>query len=102
MDPFSLTNAGNISGQALDSSWLIAFTTVGQTYTVSYRGLRYVFESVLETNFYYDGTTKIFDAKTGLTVHDQVKVLKINSNPDDSYPLALDYVWYIEIGRAHV
>jgi hypothetical protein len=93
---FSLTNTGNTSGQALDSSWLIEFQTVGKTYTVSYRGLRYVFESVLETNFYYDGTTKIYDAKTGLTVHDQIKILKVNTNPDNSYPLALDYIWYID------
>ena len=92
---FSLTWTGDTSGQAKDSSWLVAFQTVGKTYTVSYRGLRYVFESVLETNFYYDGTTKIYDAKTGLTVHDQIKVLKVNSNPDNSYPLALDYTWYI-------
>lgn len=93
---FSLNYAGDTSGQGLDSSWLIEFETVGQTYTVSYRGLRYIFESVLETNFYYDGSTKIYDAKTGLTVQDQIKILKINANPDNSFPLALDYVWYID------
>jgi hypothetical protein len=92
---FSLINAGDNSGQALDSSWIVAFQTVGQTYTVSYRGLDYVFQSVQETNFYYDGTTKIFDAATGITVRDQIKVLKVNSNPDNANPLALDYVWYI-------
>ena len=95
VDPFSLTSAGDTSGQALDSSWIIAFQTVGQTYTVSYRGLNYVFESVQETNFYYDGTTKIFDASTGLTVKDQIKVLKVNTQPDNSNPLALDYIWNI-------
>lgn len=93
---FDLTYAGDMSGQGLDSSWIISFETVGQTYTVSYRGLRYVFESVLETNFYYDGTTKIFDAKTGQTVQDQIKILKVNSNPDNSMPLNLDYIWYID------
>jgi hypothetical protein len=92
---FSLTYTGDTSGQAKDGSWIIAFETVGKTYTVSYRGLHYVFESVLETNFYYDGATKIYDAKTGLTVHDQIKVLKVNSVPDSSNPLGLDYVWYI-------
>ena len=95
VDAFSLTNAGDTSGQALDSSWIIAFKTVGQTYTVSYRGLNYVFQSVQETNFYYDGTTKIFDAATGLTVRDQIKVLKVNSNADNASPLSLDYIWYI-------
>jgi hypothetical protein len=95
VDKFTLTNAGDTSGHALDSSWLIAFQTVGKTYTVSYRGLNYVFESVKETNFYYDGTTKIFDATTGLTVKDQIKVLKVNTQPDNSDALALDYIWNI-------
>jgi hypothetical protein len=95
VDQFDLTYAGNTSGQALDASWIISFQTVGQTYTVSYRGLNYVFQSVQETNFYYDGTTKIFDAATGITIRDQIKVLKVNSNPDSASPLALDYIWYI-------
>ena len=112
-DEFSLTYAGDTSGNALDSSWLIAFQTVGKTYTVSYRGLDYVFESVQETNFYYDGTTKIFDASTGLTVKDQIKILKVNTQPDNSEPLALDYIWniyksitevdgYVDINRIYV
>jgi hypothetical protein len=92
---FDLASAGDTSNTYADSSWLIRFQTVGQTYTVAYRGLHYVFESVKETNFYYDGTVNVFDPATGLTVNDQIKVLKINSNPDDSMPLALDYTWYI-------
>jgi hypothetical protein len=92
---FSLGYAGNTSSTGLDASWLIRFKTVGQTYTVLYRGLNYVFESVKETNFYFDNTVKVFDPKTGLTVHDNIKILKVNSNPDDATPLALDYTWYI-------
>ena len=92
---FNLSNAGNTTSNGLDSSWLIRFQTVGQTYTVYYRGLNYVFESVLETDFYFDNTVKIFDASTGSTVYDQIKILKTNSNPDNANPLALDYTWYI-------
>lgn len=92
---FNLGYAGNTSSTGLDASWLIRFKTVGQTYTVLYRGLNYVFESIKETNFYFDNTVKVFDPKTGQTVHDQIKVLKINSKPDDATPLALDYTWYI-------
>ena len=92
---FSLGYAGNTSSTGLDASWLIRFKTVGQTYTVLYRGLNYVFESVKETNFYFDNTVKVFDPKTGFTVHDNIKILKVNSNPDDATPLALDYTWYI-------
>jgi hypothetical protein len=92
---FSLAYTGDTNNTYADSSWLIRFQTVGQTYTVVYRGLNYIFESVKETNFYFDNTVKVFDPKTGVTVHDQIKVLKINSNPDDASPLALDYTWYI-------
>ena len=92
---FSLSYAGNSSGQALDSSWLIRFKTVGLTYTVLYRGLNYVFESVKETNFYFDNTVKVYDPKTGLTINDQVKILKVNTEPDSASALALDYTWYI-------
>ena len=92
---FTLSNAGNTTSSGLDSSWLIRFQTVGQTYTVYYRGLNYIFESVLETDFYFDNTVKIFDASTGSTVYDQIKILKTNSNPDNANPLALDYTWYV-------
>lgn len=92
---FTLSSTGNTSGTGLDSSWLIYFQTVGQTYTVIYRGLNYVFESVKETNFYYDNTVKIFDPKTGLTINDQIKILKVNTKPDESEQLALDYNWFV-------
>lgn len=94
-EEFDLNYAGNTSGQGLDSSWLIYFKTVGQTYSVIYRGLHYVFESVLETNFYFDDSIKIFDPKTGITVHDQIKILKVNHKPDSTEALALDYIWFI-------
>ena len=93
---FNLQYSGNTSGTKLDSSWLIYFKTVGQTYTVIYRNLNYIFESVKETNFYFDNTVKIYDPKTGVTIHDQVNVLKINHNPDDvNQSLKLDYIWYV-------
>lgn len=92
---FSLDYAGDTAGQARDGSWMISFQTVGKTYTVHYRGLSYIFESILETSFYYNGQTKIYDAKTGLTVNDQIKVLKVNTKPDSSEPLGLDYVWHV-------
>jgi hypothetical protein len=92
---FSLIKSGDTTSEQLDSSWIIRFETVDQTYTVYNRGLDYVFGSVEETAFYYDDATKVFDQKTGLTIDDQINVLKINSNPDDATPLGLDYQWYI-------
>ena len=92
---FSLSYAGNTSSGALDSSWLIRLQASGQTYTTYYRGLRYVFESVRETNFYFDDQVKIYDTTSGIIVRDQINVLKTNTNPNDSTPLGLDYTWHV-------
>lgn len=92
---FSLGYAGNTSGLNLDSSWLIKFNTSGPVYTVNIRGLDYVFESTKETKFYFDKTVKVYDPKSGLTVNDQVKVLKVNGDPDTRVPLTTDTVWFV-------
>jgi len=84
---FSLDNAGDTSGANLDASWLINFVTNGQSYTITYRGLRYTFESVLQTRFYFDPDLKVFDSRTGKTIHDQINVLQMNSKPDDGEAL---------------
>lgn len=88
---FNLRN----SGISNDSSWLIKFNAVGKIYTITYRGLDYIFESVEETNFYFDNTVKIYDQTTGFTINDQINVLKVNNQPDNSKPIGLDYVWYV-------
>lgn len=92
---FDLSYAGDTSGQGKDSSWLIKFKTSGQSYTVEYRGLNYVFESEKETNFYFDDTVKVYDPKTGTVINDQIKVLKVNSQANNAQPLAVDYTWYV-------
>ena len=95
LDGFSLDYAGNNSGLGLDASWLISFQPVGKTYNVVYRGLNYVFESVEQTDFYYDGTVKIYDQTTGVTINDQINILKVNSQSDSASPLGLDYSWFV-------
>ena len=92
---FGLQGVGSTAGIGLDSSWLIRLQASGQTYTVFYRGLNYAFESVAETNFYFDNTVKVFDPKTGVTISDQVKILKVNNIPDSTEQLAIDYTWFI-------
>lgn len=97
--PFSLeTGAGDTTGQKKDSSWLIRFeysNTIG--YTIYHRSLSYVFESVLETSFYFDDNVKVYDSVSGHTIHDQIKVLTINPAPAGSSQISLgvDYTWYI-------
>lgn len=89
---FSLTNAQNTSGTGLDNSWLVAFETDGVTYTVSSRSLQRFWASVLETRFFYDGTQKVYDPKTGTVINDFINVLKTNSLPDSSSTLNDDEV----------
>jgi hypothetical protein len=90
--PFSLSYAQNTQGLNLDASWLIQFTTNGQGYVVTSRGLDYKFASVLQTRFYYDGNGLVYDSTTGSVINDYIKVLKINSKPDTNEPLPSDIV----------
>jgi hypothetical protein len=87
---FSLSNAGNTSGANLDASWLVEFVTDGSTYTVSSRGLEYLFGSVLQTRFFFYGDEQIYDSRTGTVIRDFINILKSNSRPDTALPLSED------------
>lgn len=92
---FSLANQGNVASTNADASWILCFVYNGASYNFLYRSLEYIFESLAETRFHFDPRTKVYDSRTGLTIRDQVKVLKINSQPDGADPLAQDQTWYI-------
>jgi hypothetical protein len=92
---FSLTYAGDTNGLGLDTSWLIKISFNGLDYKVNYRGINYTFESELETRFYFDERVKVYDTRTGTTLNDQVKVLKVNTQPDSTNPLGQDQIWYV-------
>lgn len=95
-DEFSVGKAGNNSNQNLDASWILLFETNGETYTVTYRGLRYIFESDKELKFYFDSSDKVYDSKSGTIVKDKISVLGINRRPGDKlYPFTNDYDWEI-------
>jgi len=76
---FSLDTAGDSTDTNLDTSWWFNFTNDGNTYTVTYRSLDYIFESEAQNKFHYDTAEKIYDYKTGKSVKDTVKILKTNS-----------------------
>jgi hypothetical protein len=92
---FDLDNAGDASGKALDASWLILATYNNNQFTVTNRGLSYVFESVGETTFYYDTNLKVYDSKLARTLHDQITVLKINQAPDGTAAIGQNIIWQI-------
>jgi len=93
--PFSLANARSQSGTNQDASWLIEFINNGSAYTVIARGVDYVFGSVIETRFFFDGDQLVYDGRTGSVIRDFINVLKVNSRPDSNSPLPSDIIMEI-------
>ena len=92
---FSLSNTGSSAGTNLDASWWFKFTNDGNTYTVTYRSLDYIFESESQNKFHYSLDDKIYDYKTGKTVKDSVKVLKTNSIVSTGSAIGYHIPWQI-------
>ena len=92
---FSTGKTGDTTNQQLDSSWLLLFQTDGEKYTITYRAMRYVFESDKEIRFYYDSSDKIYNNLTGKIVKDKISVLNINTQPDSSSPFSNDFDWEV-------
>lgn len=92
---FSAGKTGDVTNQNLDASWLVLFETNGERYTITYRSMRFVFESDNEMRFYYDSADKIFDNKSGKIIKDSVTVLNINPQPDNPAPFTQDFNWEI-------
>jgi hypothetical protein len=88
---FDLGNAGDNTENNLDASWIYKFTNDGVTYTVQYRSTEYVFESALETRFYFDPDLSIFDPVSGRTIKDSINILTVNSQPDADTALGQGY-----------
>ena len=84
VDEFSLGFQNSQGSQSLDSSWLISFVWTGINYQIRYRILNYIFESVQETSFYVDKTTKNYDYTNNTVVKDKISILNINTTPDAS------------------
>lgn len=92
---FSIGKAGDQTDNQLDSSWFLAFETNGENYTVTYRTLRYIFESDQEVRFFYDSSDTVFDITTGKTIKDRISVLDINTQPDSTQPFNRNFDWEI-------
>ncbi len=95
VNPWSTGKAGDTSGQNLDSSWILNFKTNGESYTITSRNLRYVFESAGEIKFFFDSADKIYDPTSGQLIKDKISVLNINRKPDQLVPFTQDYLWSI-------
>jgi hypothetical protein len=83
VDPFSLANAGNTSGNNKDASWIVKVIFTGISWQITVRILNYLFESVQDVRFFFIDKYKIVDQNTGLSVYDLINVLKINPVPSN-------------------
>jgi len=92
---FSLGKQGDNSNQQLDASWLVLFTTDSEFYTVKSRLVRFIFESDQQLRFFFDASDKIYDTRSNTIVKDQIKVLSINTQPDETIPFTYDRDWEI-------
>lgn len=92
---FALTYAGDATAASLDASWWFRFSTDGNTYTVAYRALDYIFESVANNKFHFDPTERIYDYITGKSVKDTVKILKSNTVPSTGAAIGYPIDWQV-------
>jgi hypothetical protein len=92
---FSLANTGSTAGTNLDASWWFKFTNDGNTYTVHYRKLDYIFESESQNKFHFDTEERIYDYKTGNVVKDTVKILKTNSILSSGNSIGYPITWQV-------
>lgn len=92
---FSLDFAGDVSNNARDSSWIIKCETDGVNYTVTYRGLYYIFASQSKVTFLNSNTRRTYDSKNNTIVKDNIKIFNINSKPDSNEKLDKDIVWEV-------
>ena len=88
---YSNSFAGATTETNSDASWLLQFTTNGETYTIKSRQLDMYFSSKEETRFYFDETVKIYDSVTGDTIRDNIRVLGVNNKPGEKTALENDY-----------
>jgi len=92
---FDLASTGSTAGTNADASWWFKFTNDGNTYTVQYRKLDYIFESESQNKFHYDVEERIYDYKTGKSVKDTVKILKTNSIVSTGNSVGYPITWQV-------
>jgi hypothetical protein len=85
-----------IIGAHNSANYYVNFTSTGSnTYSITYRSLKYKFGSVSDIRFVYDSNNSVYDPRSGVALKDYVKVLASNYNSTLSSPLGRDIVLYI-------
>jgi hypothetical protein len=93
---FNIGSSGDNSNKALDSSWLILFTTDTEYYTVKSRKIKYIFESDKQIRFYFDSNDKVYDSRSNKIVKDKISILNINTRPNTVAPFSYNLDWEVD------
>lgn len=94
-DTFSLSQAGNTTGNNADNSWIIRFDYQASNWTITYRKFRIIFGSETSLRFYNENGKQKFNIETGKPDRDKLTILPINSLPDSSAPLSNSVVLFV-------
>jgi hypothetical protein len=71
------------------NNWFINFESTGvNTYTITYRSLKYYFGSVQDNRFTFNGNRLIYDPYSGKNLQDFVNILVTNTQYNSNYPLS--------------
>ena len=81
-DVYNSGKAGDTTNAGLDASWYIAFVRQADQYFIRIRVMHYIFGSVQQNRFYFDGQQKVYNSETGTVIKDKVKILGINTGGD--------------------
>jgi len=92
---FTLGKAGDTTDNNLDSSWIMAFVRDADQYKIRIRAVNYVFGSIEQNRFYYDTSEKQYNDQLGKVVKDQVNILSINTNKNNTGSINVDYPFEI-------
>lgn len=77
--PFSRTREGDTTQTNADASWLVQFIYQANSgWSVTVRGLQYVFESVSDTTFYSANSNKVINTQTLTSTRDNIRILNYN------------------------
>jgi len=77
------------------TDWMVKFTYIRGSYLIEYRSIDYLFSSAGSTKFYFDPLARVYSSATGTNITDKIKLLEINTKPNESTALDNAVVWEI-------
>lgn len=74
-----------------NSSYLVKFESKGgNLYQVTYKSYAFFFGSVNNVRFSFDADKIVYDPLSGKLMHDNIKMLRVNNQPNSNYPFDKD------------